>query len=489
VKRGLAIALVGVVGILLGASWQPAQYLSPDSATYVVAARQIAAGEGLTTTGVYYPETEPASLNQFAPGLPVLMALTPGTAREGAALVLVASLAALGMGTVVLFLLLSDGREPWLAALAGLGVVASPASLQSTHRLLSDLPAAAVVVFAAVAMVRLIQAPDRRRAAGVGVALGLMLLMRWSNLYFVVGALGGIALAGLLRDAAVAGVVALMTAGPWLLRNVVATGSVFGERRGASATLGEALGELPQGLLFPFLNDELGVGGIGLAAAVAVAAVGVSSLRGAWSRPDVRALAAAVAVYVVLLTLSRASVHFDPLSGPRFWLAVPPLLLGGLGAFVVGPRRWVAAAALIATVLAFGWGASQQHSELGADRYWAAAKWQRSVKKLLPTVGERPLLTNDRRMLSLHAPGRMAITLPEGPELLAADVPTDAPCVLFFTRATSSSVKRKEDAFRSALVALEKQRGLKRVGRTKRSELWCPEASVNEHRPGSRGPG
>lgn len=328
----LVVALLGPVLVVLRTRTNGIN-VSPDSAAYLAAAESIASGQGVL--GV---DGRPMSL--YAPGLPALLALPArwGAAEEAARwmnLLLLAVLVGL-----LCWWLSRLVRLPVAVGAAGLAAVSVP--VLEVHSWLWSEPVFLLLATVWLALlVRIAQARERVRRLVVlaGVLAALATLVRYSGV-----ALGPTAALVLLTRAApfrrrladclLYGAVVAVPVGAWLVRNVVVTGELTGERV-ANAAGFEAIAR--QGLTTVgdwFLPPEPAAGLRLLALTSLLVVVG---LLGAWvvrrwpPASDGRRAVLTVGGTFVLVTFGAMVVmagrtNVDPLSNRLLSPLVVPLL-------------------------------------------------------------------------------------------------------------------------------------------------------------------
>jgi 4-amino-4-deoxy-L-arabinose transferase-like glycosyltransferase len=209
VWRVVALILLGLA-LLGGAHSKPASTTAGDSATYVGAARSIAHGDGYSTE--FGTETVP----RYPPGLSFLLVPAAVVTSGDWAMQATALLLGLLLIAAIWKCAHAIGGYP-AAAGAGLLLLASPGVLHSGSAIMSDGPAALLLV-AALFFV----ATGRMRCAGV--ALGLACVVRLNAVFFV---------PGLRRRRAV--VIALATIGSLAVFQLAVHGNVRGYSGGEAS--------------------------------------------------------------------------------------------------------------------------------------------------------------------------------------------------------------------------------------------------------------
>ncbi|MGH7291655.1 MAG: hypothetical protein ACREJT_10625, partial [Myxococcota bacterium] len=376
----------------------------------------------------------------------------------------------------------------WLALPATVVLMLHPAVLQSLDTIGSDLPGAALWVTAVLLGVRLLERPalDLRRTAVIAVLLGLAVLVRWSALYLAIAFAVGVLSAAphwsvreRLRAALVLGLVPLCMIGPWVMRNYLSTRTVFGYRRirlvDPPSVAADALRGLGGGLV-----DLVGWAPLG-AAVLLLALLGLALAHPRTWRPPLRLLSVSAVVFVVLLVGSASVSPIDPLSAPRFWLPIWPLLLAVLiaslvpargAAHRVGLRMPVLALALVLAGGGFAGAFLDGLDGAAAGRGFLAPSLAGSAPiDYVRGRASATLLCNDPRVVLIHAGVPLIHELPDtaAPVRALLDRPL---AVLLFTETMTPRIEARLDAQRRLLAALEDEGRVTRIAADAVGEVW-----------------
>lgn len=381
----LGALLVALLALHIVQQSTPGEYARPDSATYVDAARHLAAGDGFVSGRLFNPESVKASpVSTFAPGFSVLIALAmpfTGDAIAAAQAVVNACVLAQALLAYALAVWLT-GRKLWpLCAAAASLLLLLPSAIAESDSLLSTLPFAVTVLLAVWAAIACAEDPsDRRTALWAGVSCAAVILTRWAGLWFVAGILAAIALVTLARSGFRLALRSLLWPGvalaalvlPWWARNLLSTGKLMGTRTLERSDPWRHLHDAwPQFSAFHTDAQSANVGWASTTVSVLLIGFGIWLLALWWparlhEKPRVMVPLIAALSYFALMVASATLHHFDPLTSTRFWVPTWPLLLlvplAALGESATLRRYWVfAGAGLFATsVLLCGWLYQQQ---------------------------------------------------------------------------------------------------------------------------------
>ncbi len=494
-RRAILAALpylgIAALACAVALSLHPAQSGRPDSATYLNAAVHLAHGHGYVTSTVAMGGTDPSPVTLFPPGFSVLMLpflafgmapLAAGTWAQISSFVLFA---------VATSWLLSSVTESQLGPLWALPLVFAPGLLSELDFLLSDVLGASLAVLGAALLIRS-DKPCLWTRIALGVVLGLSVLTRWALLFSALSTVTA-ALVTWNRELPFKRRVALLwplvtiptlLVGPLFARNLLVGGKLMGGRPMVLNDLSEQLSHAFAGLVESLLGTSLHAGILfALVLFGLLAAPFIAARIGAWKA---RALAIVASGYFALMTMIGTVQHFDPLSGPRFWLPLPPLVVGVLLALLVAlpQKRYVRTAALGGFALAF--------ALLGAV-------WARDYAREVPRADQRHGYLEGK--VGRSAVGRKALKMAAKHECrLASNVPRrlipDAGlelvgtftkkhertenalerrgkhCLVLFTRDLPGSPRGALPKNRVFLNALKAEKRAERVDADSSAELW-----------------
>ena len=479
--------------------WGPAGRATSDSASYLDGARHLAAGEGFVSSHVRIGATAPRPIVDFAPGFSAGIAAAGVTGgldvHRAAALVIGFAYVVYVAAAYLLLCEVSAARWRWLALLAAVALMLHPAVLQMLDTIGSDLPGAALWAAAVWLTLRLIARPglDLRQAAGVAALMGLAILVRWSALYLAIALAAGLFVAAAprwsrgdrLRGALVLLLGALGLAAPWMARNYLATETLVGYRRiHLSNPLAVALDAL-RGIASGPVDGFAPVAWTPLGTAALLAALPVLALAGrrAWQHEPARLAVVSAPVFVALLVLSAAVSPIDPLHAARFWLPLWPLLgailLGAL-ATLDAPTARVAVGAL-ALLLAFAAGRFGVAFVGGLDGARTGRDFlQPSLAASAPLhylrqAGGRTLLSNDPRVVLIHASAPLVHDLPEA-DLLRPLLRRPV-AILLFTQTMTPRIESRLAAQRRMLADLQAEGLASRVAVDPAGEVWLSQSN------------
>jgi len=499
------------------ASWfavqaRPALRAYQDSAIYLEGARQLAAGQGFSTALVPLEADEPSPITAYAPGFSALIAplvLCGLDEREGAAVVLALAYVAYALASCAL-VLAAAGFGWWPAAgLFTLALILQPTVIQYVPSILSDLPFAAATTAVAWLAVRQLQReePSLAAALGLGIALGLATLIRWSGLHLgIVLAIGlwlalpsALAPARRLRLLAAIALGGAATVGPWLLRNRLRGGFLTGDRfltlHDPATIAGQLLSGLSSGRsdLHALLADVPGAG----VACDGVLALDLTLLlwlvvRGrGWRVRHVRLLAVLAVGYTAALGITACLHIVDALVAPRYWLPVWPLLgAGAFGALAhaeLSPRARRAVAVVWLLPMAGAVAAFNAHRlELARpgvelERYFLDERLAHSAPvAYLRSKGRGcAVVSNYAVPLTLHAKPRLVHALrPDAAALRAFLDRRGDVCIAYFHR---RDVYRKHPEVdpAPALEALAREGRIRRIQRDAYGEIWVSTSAAD----------
>ncbi len=495
--RRAALAALPYLGIAalacaVALSLHPAQSGRPDSATYLNAAVHLAHGHGYVTSTVAMGGTSPSPITLFPPGFSALMLpfLAFGMAPLAAAAW--AQVASFVLFALAASWLLSNVTESPLGALWALPLVFAPGLLSELDFLLSDVLGAALAVLGAALLVRT-DKPCLWSRLALGAVLGLSILTRWALAFSVLA----IALAALVtwnralpfkRRVALLWPLAVVPAlfvVPLFLRNLLVGGGLMGRRPLVSNDFWEQLLDAFAGLVESLLGTPLHAGPVLalLLLALAIVPFVVPRLAAAWRA---RALIIVTLGYFALMTVIGTVQHFDPLSGPRFWLPLPPVIVGALVAVLAAlpHEHRVRTVALSGFALAFGvlgvvWARDYTREVPRADKRHGYLEGK---------VGRSALGRDALRMAAAHD-CRLASNVPRrlipdaGIELVGTFTKKTEPteralekhgkhCLVFFTQDLPGSPRKALRENRAFLKALREAQRAERVTTDSSAELW-----------------
>ena len=279
---------------------------------------------------------------------------------------------------------------------------------------------------------------------------------------------------------------------PWLLRNLVRTGTLMGARPfslfdpyllGTSALQGAFAG-------FFESRDLLGPETLACFAYTWLAFIGAALwfwlfVRSrAWEQPVVRVSLVALLGYALLLALSASFQTIDPLFMTRFWLPTWPLLwalvIATLARTTAPPAlRWAIGASLLVPGLVslalFSSHIKHSLPEADAGQVFLAEPWIRSANVIADALDANPgcsVVSNDPRALLIHRAlprvQRLPKTAPELQPLLGAE---GGVCIVFFNVGPPSVEKRRARE-RRMLDRFERERRIRRIGGDPIAEIW-----------------
>lgn len=408
---GIAIALS--LGLSLTVTSPRGIGLSPDSVSYLAAARNLAAGEGFRSF-----DGQPVTL--WPPLYPALLAALHGL--TGAELLATGRwlhagllIATLGLTTALAVRLASD---EWLVALTIIGVAGlSPFLWPFSALLLSEGLFACLVLLLVMALAG--DRPGWRAIAFGGVIAAALGLTRYIGIAFVVAGALALVLGGPeppARRALKAALFTSVAALPWLLwlgRNAWLYGSAMGPRYPSVYGLGENLRFTLETLLQMILAGPLARPAIAatllLPAAVAAALV----LRRSFAPPRPgalklrRTLLIFISVYLAFLIATSTTSAYDRISVRLVMPVFAPLilLLGDVAAGVLRRLRATTDGRALrvlaggAALLVVGMAAARGVEEMGDMRAtglgYHSANWAESPTLAL-AIANRALLESER---------------------------------------------------------------------------------------------
>lgn len=386
--------------------------LSPDSAIYLSAAENLAAGHGLRDfTG------EP--LVRWAPGYPAVLAgaaalgLDLGPAARCLNAVLFAALVLLAARWLP-----RQVRDPRLAAVALAAVAVSPALTRVSVYVWSEPLFLVLTLLCLLDLESFARRGGRGRLARAALWAAAATLTRYAGVSLLAPGLW-VALsrrretsARRLGDAALFAVLALAPLAAWLVRNRFVAGSFFGERAASSyppaASLWLALEQMSRWLLpHPVAAAPLRV-------AVLLAVVGLAAWAlarrgpegdGAGERGPLAPAAVWAAAYLVVLVAWTSTAAVEQINErylAPLYLPFVALCAGALAALAQGPRRRFPRGAALALMLlwlaypaahtAWRWLA---YADGGIDGYGTPAWRQSELARLVRAHPEaQPLFSN-----------------------------------------------------------------------------------------------
>ena len=419
----VALGVLGAGGMALAAVLDHGSpWVTPDAATYLGVAHNLAHGDGLTSP--FRSTLDPFSavpsasvpLVHWPPGYPVVLAaftvlgVTPGTAAELVNLLCAGSVIVLA-GAIAWF---RTGRPVPALALAGV-VTGSAAVAQLGRFALSDLLFLTVCAGLLLAALRVLQGGPRAVWAVVALTTAAE-LVRWAGVALVVPSVVACLLAGRRRGAVAATAVPLAVAVAWqvVLLSVGGHGtrSVVWHPPVEVHALLRGIGTL-------FSPDTVSPGpALALGAAVLVASLAVGAVATGRGRDPFRVvLVVFLASYSAVLVASRLLVDADiPWDGrilAPVYLGVLVLVFdlavdGGAAA------RWTGTAALAVLLLGQLWSWPSLVAAADAPQGLSARYWQHVPMEAVAARlrGYRVLASNHPDVVYLLL-DRSALTVPD----------------------------------------------------------------------------
>jgi 4-amino-4-deoxy-L-arabinose transferase-like glycosyltransferase len=371
--RWLTLGLAVVAGLATWIATRHGPGMSPDSVTYLSAARNLASGHG-------YTDFTGQALTNFPPGYPALVAVMNvlGTSLATAARIV----NAVSFGAIVVLagaLVRRHTSSPLLALGATMLVAVSPALINIASNAWSETLYCAFVLAFLLALEAAI-APGRsaRWLASAGALAGLAFLVRYVGLsLLMVGSLTVIAVTYREGVRAVAHRLAVFLAAGlvlpalWILHNARSgTRFILGPRVAAPESWSSFISQFFDGFRALFTS-----GGVGSTAALVLLVLGLGALVAHVARPGepgraqsrrsrVLPLVVYVGVYaaVVVTAGKTAGASVDQrIVSPIY---VPALILGVvvldvlIAQVATGGRRWVAVAPVLVALVAVTYVAS-----------------------------------------------------------------------------------------------------------------------------------
>jgi hypothetical protein len=500
--QGVGVIVLLIASLAVVWIWVPGGRATSDTPSYLEGARHLAVGDGFVTSHVRSGASAPRRIVDFPLGFSLLM--LPGiwagldAAQSGAAVVAMAYVA-YGLATYLLLLAASGARWPGLTLLLVAALLLSPGVLLMLDTIASDLPGAALAIAAAGLGFRLIARPAPTPGAGIaiGVLFGCALLTRWSALYLVIPFALGMFLSAppawrhrqRWRAALVVLLVPLAMAGPWILRNHLATRTLFGYRRIRFADPLAVAADALHGLFRGTLDTAGALGRLQLGVTTALAALTLFALarRGAWRNGAVRLALVSGLGYGTLLVLSAATSPIDSLRAPRFWLPAWPLL----AALVLATASHLAAKersgsglrlalALLATVGGYQFGREFLDGSATADSRRGLRADSLATSSAMAYVRRHDrvmLLCNDPRVVLANRAAALVHELPPSPEDVEPLLRRAPVAILLFTATASPVIDGRLPAQRQMLRQLERDGLLLRRGADAASELWLSRSA------------
>jgi hypothetical protein len=423
VRRYLLPALLGL-GALAGfaAVWlATARYgagISPDSVSYISAARNLLHGEGLVRfDGLQFVLWPP-----LFPALLALLGLVGIDPLLGARLI---NAAAFGLAVPVAALFLRRCLQSRsLTAIGTVAVLTAPPLLYTATKAWTEPVFTLLVLLLGLFLGRWLETGHRRDFVLALVWAALLPLQRYIGIALVPAAALAVLLwrgAPLRRRVGPALLmlgVALVPVGLWLLRNRLVAGAVTGERIAASAGFADSVRLILRGLAGPFLPP------VPLFLAVLVIVVVLPFVRPPQPAAPRRLAAVLLLAYLAGLGFAAATTAIDGLDS-RMTAALYPLVIALVlaGFEDVAARLRSRPVRLLAAALAGFWLVLQVNRsvrlvrdwrELGAGGYSITA-WQESptVAWLRQNPVAPPVYSNapDAAYILANVPARLAPTI------------------------------------------------------------------------------
>jgi hypothetical protein len=437
----------------------------------------------------------------YGPGYSLLIAcgIRAGLdARSSAALVNAASYV---VYAVVLCLLLLEVTRHALwpfAFLLGSVLILQPAVLLLVDNIGSDLPAAALWLCAVYLAIRLLRhtEPDRASVTAVAICMSLALWTRWAMLYALV-ALSSALLISLpgtwrirdrVRATAVIALLPLCALAPWVLRNYLTTRTVLGYRMIELDDPLRIAAQAMTGLVSGFWAGDPSAAFELARRSVTVVSIAllvfVFATRRGWRYAPVRLLLASAGGYTLLLILSASVNPIDPLSTPRWWLPVWPLLgaaaLGSLARAGVRDRMGTATAFFLAAQLLLtghGFAMYLLHRLPGArsgqfffrDSLAQSAPIRFAGQK---SAADYRLFSNEPSLVLVYGGVDRIYDLPDSADVLRPLVEAGDVRILLFTEPVRPRLDAGLPAHRRAIETLRSEGLLERVDADHAGEVW-----------------
>lgn len=440
--------MLALAAVAAAATWVATRHgpgMSPDSVTYLSAARNLASGHG-------YTDFTGQALTNFPPGFPSLVASTRvlgASVTTGARIVNAVSFAAI---VLLAWVLVRRHVSSLLIALGTTALVAlSPALINIASNAWSE-PLYCALVLAFILALEHATAPGGHQARSIGAAAvlaGLAFLVRYVGLsLLIVGSLAlvissyreGVRAAA--RRLAVFWTVGLLIPVWWLLRNAGSgTRFVLGPRVAAPDSWGSFIGQ--------FLDSVLGLfrpSGTSITTLLVVVMLGLGGLGAYATRhrrtdparprtPRVLSLVLYVAVYSVVVIASGKTAGASVDQRIVTPLYVPALILGAVLLAVTiqmlsrfSERRLVVLASGLAVAIALAYGTS--NAVAFASQTWKNGETARGytqknsagyeLVRSVEALGPRAFVATNRPWTLFAATGRQPIVPSPGvvaPEL------------------------------------------------------------------------
>jgi hypothetical protein len=419
--------------------------MSPDSVTYLSAARNLASGHG-------YTDFTGQALTTFPPGFPSLVAVAKVLGASVATGTRIVNAVSFGAIVLLAWVLVRRHVSSLLIALGTTALVAiSPALINIASNAWSE-PLYCALVLAFILALEDATTPGGHQARSIGAAAvlaGLAFLARYAGLsLLIVGSLAlvtssyreGVRAAA--RRLAEFWIVGLLIPALWLLRNAGSgTRFIFGPRVAAPDTWGSFIGRFVNGVLGLFTPN-----GVTMTTALVAVLLGLGGLGAyvaRYRRTDpvplrsspVLVLGLYVSVYSVVVVVAgkAAGASVDQRIVSPIYL--PALILGAVLFEVtirrlarLGERRWVALAPGLVVLVALAYVASTAVSF--ASQTWRNGETARGYTKTnsagfqlvrsVEALGPRAFVATNRPWTLFAATGRQPIVPSPGvvaPEL------------------------------------------------------------------------
>jgi 4-amino-4-deoxy-L-arabinose transferase-like glycosyltransferase len=444
-SRWLVLAFATLAAIATWIATRHGPSMSPDSVTYLSAARNLASGHG-------YTDFTGQALTNFPPGYPSLIAATRVVGASVATGARIVNAVSFGAIVLLAWVLVRRHVTSMPIALGTTALVAiSPALINIASNAWSEPLYCALALAFIVALEHAIVVKEHqvRSIAAAAVLAGLAFLVRYVGLsLLVVGSL--VLIASSYRDGMRAAsrrlaqfwIVGLVIPALWILRNAGSgTRFILGPRVASPESWGSFIGRFVDGVASLFTPNGIPLTGALVAVVVGLGGLGFSVARYRRTDPKPRtpsrvlALVIYVSVYVVVVVSAGKTAGASVNQRIVTPLYVPVLILGAVLLEVtlrrlasVGEGRWVAIAPgfVVLVVLTYlGSTAASFASQTWSNGEAARGYTQENSEgfQLVPVVEALPpraMIATNRPWTLFEATGRQPIVPSPGkvaPEL------------------------------------------------------------------------